>query len=303
MEELKVAFVFSHSKTIGAGHKSRCDIIAAALKKKFNADVIDETEKADIIVVDYLNADDKFLAKIKRKKRAYIVLIDTCNRMRRFRNADLVINGTACEDTAIIIERGVEHWFGRNYNVIGPEFSRANLKPRKISKDIKKILVAIGSGDPHGIIPRILPILALRGYVGTVAVNSLHDKRIEVPPIFVVKKDLPSLCSEMLNCDIAIGSAGIIMYQLCMTGTPSIIVCKDELEEENALAFEKTGAVLKLSIGDKVEDADMRIALRKMVDFAFRNEMSENARRFITDSALPHLVEQIGQEYEIRKST
>ena len=179
---------------------------------------------------------------------------------------------------------------GPNYAVLRPEYWE--LPPRTVSSVAKNILVTLGGSDTHNLMPRILE--SLKDLPATFRIASIvgpffkssHEvesatKRARNPIQLVYSPD--SLCSLMLEADIAVSAGGQTLYELACTGCPTIAVRIAPNQDRQLQVFEESGFIRIAGHGedDSVIDAIVDAVFSLLQDRQARRSMSAAGQRLI----------------------
>lgn len=297
---MNAALFYTNQKNCGGGHAKRCEIIAEELNKRgvsvthatspFKINSI-RREPPDIAIIDMLNITQEFINKIRfLPSRPVVVVIVTDNKKTDYR-ADIVLNASACLPNKIIEGPKRMVIIGPNYNILDPKYREAHRKRRVIKKRIKRVLVCCGAEDPKRKTLEAIKALENTKYEVTIITGRKFAYNLPMlPEKFIAKKDLPCLADEFLKVDLAVVSCGITLYESSTTGTPTIAIPKDDLEMENARAFEKNGTCF---IGmDK---------LSNVIRYDARKKMSNNGKRFVTPLGTETIIKKIYEKLEDRR--
>lgn len=220
----------------------------------------------DVVVVDSHQAGDAYLAAL-REKGCIVVAIDDL--ARHSFSAHLVVNGGAGAERQAYrsVTGDTTFLLGPRYALLGRAFW--SVPARVVAPRVHRVLVTVGGGDPHGIVPRILDVLdqirapltvtAVRGpFAGSLDTTEAHRRhRVD----FVDSPD--DLCALMIDADLAVSGAGQTLYQLAATGTPTIAIQMFDNQESNRRHLTAAGVVRD---GGCVTDGDFDARLSSVLN-------------------------------------
>jgi UDP-2,4-diacetamido-2,4,6-trideoxy-beta-L-altropyranose hydrolase len=240
----------------------------------------------EIVLVDSYDADDRYLAAVRAAGFVVVALDDLG---REAFSAQLVVNGAAGAETRAYrsVTGDTTFLLGPQYALLGQAFWHA--EQREVAATVRRILVAVGGGYPHGALPRVLDVLdSLAAPFDIVAVEGpfapVHNgapARYEHGVEFVrAPADLHDL---MIGADVAVSAAGQTLYELAATGTPTIAVQVFENQHANLRHLAAAGAVRDAGcMTDADFEARLAVAVSEVIaDHRERIEMSAAGRRLV----------------------
>lgn len=245
----------------------------------------------DMIITDFPEISFKQQAELKKHCHILVGIDDSPSGKNVF---DILICPTFIS-TKVDTK---EIWQGRDHILLHPEFSKINILKEPCSK-VVNLLVCFGGSDPNNFTFRILSLLQAHfpelqltivtgaGYKHSAKLHKKQkgdkDKRIRF------LNNIHCLAEEFLRADVALVSGGTLMFEACSLGVPSVIICQNIQQNNEAEIFNKTGAVLNLGIGTDVADADLILAVKKIcTDKTMRQRISFNARKSISNQGCKH---------------
>jgi len=236
------------------------------------------------VVVDSYGINGEELEPVKREIPLLIVIDDLND---RYLPADLLINGniTACSLGYIPDKKLL---LGPEYVLLREEFR--NCLPKKIVERARKLMVTIGGSDPLDLMPLVLN--ALSGL-------NLHIKAV-IGPHFKSRERLESIAkrqksngslelvenSDMANlmrwADLAVSAGGSTLYELCATGTPTIVLAVADNQVPAARALGEQECVWYLGFYDDKKEGSPKNLIQAVKtlarDYFRRAEMSRRGR-------------------------
>ena len=179
----------------------------------------------DIAVIDSYEADLDTYLKIKNSSGVVVAIDDE---IRLEYSADIVLNSTIGAEKWDYPQSGTIYLLGSEYFLMRRDFGV--IKPKKIQKQAKKIVIALGGSDALGIAVEISRALID-------SFSNMH-KTIIVGPGFKDKDSLLGLQNDSFECivsagalrlkeifedsDLAICAGGQTLYELAAFGIPTV---------------------------------------------------------------------------------
>ena len=179
---------------------------------------------------------------------------------------------------------------GTRYAPLRREFS--DLPPKRISPEIKEVLVLSGGTDPYDFLLHFSQKLLESSLFETletirIICGRYYDKYDELTEKFAGTKKLhfhkavKDIEKYMLSADVAVTAAGVTTYELCAAGVPAITYTIADNQEGNAKSFQKEG-IMEYAGDLRREPVIERITGLldgKYRDFSYRNRVSEAMRQ------------------------
>ena len=204
---------------------------------------------------------------------------------------DVVLNqnvGVSEDNYRGLVSASTRLLIGPRYALVDPDY--AELPERAVRDPIRRVLVSLGGGSHDAALRTALA--AVDATLDCVAIDVAPGARGEVDLGFVPRRSanrvvvhagLPELRGLMLDSDVAITGAGMTLYELAATGTPTVTVTMVSNQSGNAAAFSGAGAALSAGI---VDGAGLGTALESHLgrlarDLALRAELGRRARSLI----------------------
>jgi UDP-2,4-diacetamido-2,4,6-trideoxy-beta-L-altropyranose hydrolase len=212
-------------------------------------------------------------------------------------NTDVVINGSLVEDWHTYHKsKNTEYYLGPEYVILNPIYENLHSKKRKIRNDLSEIFVCMGGSDPSNITKEVLKTLSelKLNFKITVVLGPAYNEQAateltKLPFTENVSFQNVSwrIWEHMLECDIAIASAGRMPYELCATGTPSLLIPIVKHQEHTAEAFQSQGAAINLTSSFKTALGD---SLQKLIKNKWLQiEMSIKGKQLVDGRGLKRI--------------
>jgi len=193
---------------------------------------------------------------------------------------------------------------GRDYIILNSDFSQYDYNVETLGKELKEILVCFGGSDPAGLSLRIIPILKQlkstahidivlgSAFKGVEEVKSQTNNN----PQFRVTTNCRHLANKIANTDIAIISGGTLIYEVASLGIPAAVLCQNQAQEDEAVIFDKAGAIINLGRHDQVDDIVIYQKIQQLISIPSKlRQMSINAKAMITSSGAKSIAKKIMQ--------
>ncbi len=341
MSALRVAFVTHGGPAIGLGHVTRCVALARAFaaegaEVRFlvspDERVVDLLRHAsmiaveipweadprqafealaalgpDIVVVDSYAASTEFLAAL-RSVSGQVVAVD--DRADRPFPVHVVVNGGAgaerlsyrgAPDTVFLL--------GPRYALVDPSYGTVPARPVKDS--VRRVVVTLGGAPDSAALRAAVAAadaslddvtidVALGPFAG--ADSELEAVRLRARNRLVVHRGLADLRELMLSADLAIASAGMTLYELAATATPTVMVAMAENQAPNVDAFERAGAALSGGSASQPDLGALGSAVRRLVgDSSLRASLAGRARDLVDGQGASRVAREIASLFPMRR--
>ena len=224
----------------------------------------------DVVVVDSYAAPPEFLADLSSVAGQVVAVDDLADRALP---VQVVVNGgVAAERLAYGLVTDAVLLLGPRYALVDPRYAAA---PSRSPRDrAHHVFLSLGGGDhPDALSAALAAIEAVSDDIvadialGPFSAPSGSEAMIQRAHNRVfVHRDLSDLRGLMLAADVAISGAGMTLYELAATATPTVIVRMADNQRPNAEGFERAGAALEGgAAGDSGLGPTLESALRRMV--------------------------------------
>ena len=209
--------------------------------------------KIDLLIVDHYQRDAQFESACRSWAGHILVIDDLAN---RHHDADFLLDQTLGRDEVdyvSLVPPGCRMLLGPDFALLRPQFARAR-SDALAHRDggLRRILICMGNSDPHD-----MTTVALQGIVQsgvTVAIDvvlgSISPNCAAVAAeIAGLKRDIrlhidvPDMAALMASADLAIGSSGVIAWERCAVGLPTIAVITADNQRMIAANLSAAGAV------------------------------------------------------------
>lgn len=200
----------------------------------------------------------------------------------------------------------VKLFLGTRYTPLRKEFS--NLPLKKISSEIKEVLVLSGGTDPYDFLWNFSQKLIESSLFETletirIICGKYYDKYEELTEKFAVipklhfHKAVKDIEKYMISADVAVTAAGVTTYELCAAGVPAITYTIADNQLGNAKSFQKD-RIMEYAGDlrcDPVMERIIRLLDEKYRDFSYRNRVSKAMRQRVDGRGAERIAKNICQ--------
>lgn len=300
---MRVLFLVDGNNKIGVGHVYRSINLAKNLKKNGH-DIIFLTQKNQSKKIISQIFDCKLSRKLNnnttknflKKFCPDIIIIDKLNETKTnlsflhkfcpIMGIDYIGKYKTMIDFGINIlypKSGIlkNSYSSLNFAILDEKFQR--YKKKKITKDIKSILILQGGADTYCFTPKIIKAVSnLKGNFKISVVlgpsfkcwskldRILKESKRPIK-IYHNVKNMPVL---MQQADLAVTAGGNTLLELACLGIPSLVICAEKFEEETAILLEKKNFCVNIGFGKSLTNSKIHYHLTKIVnDYNLRKKM------------------------------
>ena len=320
----KILFRFEADEQVGLGHLCRCRAIAIEFAEHADIEIVLSSLRDDLVrsvfrgvVYGLISPEDIFgeaffdVAVVDVPGFSWQAQQSLNSICKLFIGIDDLGAGPFVYDVLIrpnvlllpaqMSKVGAEIWAGKDYIVLHPVF--AKLKPQSDKwKKAKDILVCFGGSDPAGLTLRVIPVLRQlpvdirinivigQGFSQPEQVIDLisGDKRFRVLP------NVPNLAGMFNTCGAALVAGGTLMYEACALGVPSVIICQNKGQRQEAAIFAEQHAMLNLGSAADISDNIIINAIEKVCyDIDLRKKLSKNAKKMVPRTGVQRVTTEI----------
>ncbi len=258
----------------------------------------------DWLIIDHYGRDADFERACRPWARRVMVIDDLADRPH---DCDLLLDQTLgrCEgDYAAFVPTGCRLVLGPSYALLRPQFAAARstaLARRAQNGSVRRLLIAMGVGDPSNVTSVVLEGIARAGLdlVVSVVLGGVSPhldavrRRLETLPqggeLRVAVADIAPL---MVEADLAIGAAGTSTWERCCLGLPTLMIVLAANQRMIAESVASAGAAQSLGALHEIEADDIGRALNGLAgDSARRRAMSAAAAEVCDGRGVARVVE------------
>ena len=170
---------------------------------------------------------------------------------------------------------------GHEYYLLRDEFYLQ--QPKIISDEVKNVLITFGGVDYHNLTEKVLKALIATGFSKyiNVVLGVGYPNKEEIMDRFamynnvIIHEDVNSISELMVKADIIFTSGSGSMYEACSLGVPSIVLCDNERDLNNAFGNFENG-IVNLGLGTEVSEETIIENFNELKDnFELRQEINQ----------------------------
>ncbi len=262
----------------------------------------------DIVVVDSYAASPEFLAALRSVSGQVVAVDDLAD--RPFPVHVVVNGGVGAERLSYRGASDTVFLLGPRYALVDPGYGA--VPSRRVGDPVRRVVVMLGGGPDTAALRAAVAAAdaSLDGVTIDVAVGPFAGTRSEEEAVrlragnrLVVHRGLAGLRESMLGADLAIAGAGMTLYELAATATPTIMVAMAENQAANVDAFERAGAALRAgSAGQPDLEAALRSAVQRLVgDPSLRTALAGRARDLVDGHGAARVAREIASLMPTRR--
>lgn len=213
------------------------------------AQLIKKILNSDIVIIDSYNAGKEFYENISRFTKLLLMIDDY---VRIDYPPGIVLNGSInAEFLPYPKKLNTEYLLGTKYIPIRKAFW--DITNRKYKSELHSILITFGGQDIRNLTIPVLkaitdytPELKISVVFGNKDGSRFAELKSKYPDAeFYYSIDEYEMKELMINCDVAISAAGQTLYELAVTGTPTIAIAVAENQRNNINEWHKAGFILE----------------------------------------------------------
>ena len=197
---------------------------------------------------------------------------------------------------------------GKDFVILDDDYKE--LPKKNISQNANKILVTCGGSDPCqytsvilnalNLIEIALEIRVIIGPLFTASNNELIKNCINNSKHQIKLIHSPSdLKDDILWCDLAIATSGMVKYELAAASTPAILVSIDSLHASINLSFVDCGAAIDM--GELPDPERLKEVVTQIIeDYGIRCRLSESGRNSFDGLGSERLIKKILESFSVK---
>ena len=241
------------------------------------------------IVTDSYLVDQEYMRVVASSSAALVAIDDLA---RETPPASIIVNTTIDADDAVYdgVGRDAELLMGIGYAILGPQYW--DLGPREITGKPQRVLMTLGGADGKNLTPVLLASLdgVNADFTVDVVIGPFNVHQVEVEEAshaceraVQLLTGQESLQKHMWGTDIAISAAGQTLYELAVTGTPTVAIQVADNQAPNMRGFAEEGCIESVVAGNRKDagEATANKVAALINDQQRRLAMSAAGRRLI----------------------
>ncbi|MEW6507633.1 MAG: bifunctional UDP-2,4-diacetamido-2,4,6-trideoxy-beta-L-altropyranose hydrolase/GNAT family N-acetyltransferase [Bacteroidota bacterium] len=305
---MKVSIITEGLENIGHGHITRCLSLYEAFAERniYPTIYVNGDKHAQLLLtncryktIDWLTHPAKLIAYINNSD---IIIVDSYLAGKEYYNNFIklsrhslfvddnlrldypegnILNGTINSENFPYKKTNNNFLLGAKYIPVRKEFW--NIPQRKFNKNIQSILITFGGQDIRNLTPDILKnmidlypdviknVVVGSGFKCVDKIKKLDNRNV----VFHYSPDAVKMKELMISSDVAITAAGQTLYELAVTGTPTIAVAVVENQLNNIREWKKKGFLLDaIQHNDRFYLRKINEHLSKMINISTRKKLS-----------------------------
>jgi len=266
------------------------------------------TEYWDWLVVDHYGLDTRWETKMLSHVRAIAVIDDLAN--REHCSAVLLdqnLQPTATQRYAQRVPAGCRLLLGPRYALLRSEFKQARRTVKRNPRAGRpQLCISLGGTDPTNATLRVLRAAEradLDGWHIDVIVGAQHRALREIRRIAsrlshcTLHVNPPDVAKIVAGAELAIGGAGVSLWERCCLGVPSLLVAQAHNQEAPAIAADRAGVATYLGGATELSISRWVAVLRAWTRSQRRcQQMGRRAAALVDGAGADHVAEQLMDE-------
>jgi len=257
-----------------------------------------------IFVTDIPNIHESYLKALKKNNCLVVSLDDESDTVF---HSDILIKPNINPNVSHFYSSDTQYYEGAKYVILKKEFEKYAEKMKIRNEYPKSLFLCFGGSDNNNITRKIVNVVKKTNLNSTVVIGSLYPykdellKSIEGYDNVDIKRDVNNIDEFIYNADLAIISGGTLLYETAAVGTPSIIICQNQDQNDESELFAKNKAAINLGLFNRIcEDVIRNTILGLMSDCNTRTLLIKNAKKFIDIKGADRIVKIIIKEFSRR---
>jgi UDP-2,4-diacetamido-2,4,6-trideoxy-beta-L-altropyranose hydrolase len=232
--------------------------------------------RVDLLVVDHYGLDRTWESAMRPWVRRLMVIDDLANRKH---DCDILLDPNIQSSSNHRYKRLVPAdavcLLGPRYALLRPQFVHGRARAHRVRDGaIQRVLVAFGGTDPSNETEKAVRALLTKGSPSDlkldVVVGAANPHRQRIQRLCKLEKRLSfhvqveNMAKRMSSADLAIGGGGVMAYERCAMGLPSLVIILSKDQEPIVAGLARRGALKNLGWYSRVTAAILRKEVRSM---------------------------------------
>lgn len=281
---MKIAFLTDGGLEMGMGHIYRTIALAEELRDKAEISFLTKSDeivinqidnagfnviktknddnvpkilletKPNVIIVDRLDIEEDFAKTLKEPLKARLVLFENLSTASRY--ADVVVNaimGSEFKNRKFVDKNtNTLYFYGPKYLMFRKEFYEFRRQGKRLSSEIKNVLLIFGGSDPSNLTSLVLnELLGLSDNFKIDIILGTHffyfDDLGRVLAQYpnkkenaVIHRDAKNVAELMYESDLVMASPGLSVFEALCVGTPVIVIHHNLWQKNGFKGFVET---------------------------------------------------------------
>ena len=257
--------------------------------------------RPELVILDTLGSTPELMSACRAVARTVITVDDLTPSAL---DADTIVNGILWATAHVTAPPGgAKVYEGVDYLQLRPQFAAANRMARAINPEVRELLISTGGADGRGFAAELaaaaaaLPfdchvnVMIGPAYKDISALRRVTDTAGRVS--FTLVENAANMADYLIRADLAIFTAGTVMFEAAACGTPAVVVSSYENQVPQAEWFAARGIFPHLGyVAGHIDQRRATEALATLAaDFPRRREMSCLGRLAVDGRGLERFVD------------
>lgn len=281
--------------------KSNMDFIRCSYDKR--EDLLEMICPDDIVVIDSYILDKSFYTEVAKRASILVSVDDFC---RIDYPKGIILNGLVYAEELNYPKNGeASYLLGNKYSLLRESFSES--KERIINKGIRKIFVTFGGGKESSkfLTETVSFLLDNCGFfIKALSAEKLSKDfnfKNECFEVLVNASD-SDIRRAMESCDLCISGGGLTIYELAVTGTPTLGICFAENQKPHLEYWERLGFLVNLGWFSQSDIFTKLLKAIENFDYEKRKKMSDIGTKLIDGLGAKRAASEIIRYYKEKKN-
>lgn len=267
---------------------------AAACKK-----ILGESDCLDWLVLDHFGLGSKWLNEMSASSNAFLAIDDLADRSLP---VDILVNQNLLSEPENTYRQLVRQ---DTILLCGPKHAllRKEFSGRPVDAERNGVFVCFGGTDSDNWSAVVMDALAKRNFRNVrvvLLISSVHPARQELEcyarknsavTVYVDSREMAKLMSE---CEIGVGGGGVMTWERCAIGLPSIAWAVADNQRKILQAADAAGVVRMISSSDARDIRYLRKQVYELLsDEISKRVMRERAMHFVDGLGVARVAEEI----------
>lgn len=257
---------------------------------------------SDIVIIDSYYASKEFYENVSKFTKLLLMIDDF---LRIDYPSGIILNGTINAESLPYAEKlDTQYLLGPKYIPVRKAFWENQSK--KYKNKLETILITFGGQDIRNL---TLPVLnAVCDYNSSLKINvvfgnkdgsKLNELKSKYPNAeFYFSVNDEEMKKLMLESDLAITAAGQTLYELAVTGTPTIAVAVAENQKNNITEWHKTGFLLEPIFYNDINCIKKIIdQIKKLESIRLRKKLGSNGKSKVDGNGSRRVINYLIKKY------
>ncbi len=224
----------------------------------------------NLLLVDNYELSKMWETSVKPVVDKIIVIDDFSNRSH---NCNLFIDQNLHTNTKERNKKNPKNCkklLGPKYAMLRKEFVEGRRTVKRISGKINRILISFGGSDEKNQTLKVIKKIVDEKINVDVIVGEPNKNKTKIKKIcsrmenFTYYQQPKNIAKIMKKADLAIGAGGIITWERCCLGLPSIVAIVSKNQEDATNAVSKKGCLINLGRVEQLTSEDYLNAIRNL---------------------------------------